>query len=188
MDCLHHCPACGREFKHILDYPRVRILAFERLPIPESVDYWSAAVAEKRLARRRAEPLGPDAAGGRRQAGINMTPVIAQACNTGEVQEYLARLEALSGREIAPHELLPPLAADGYFKWAYPVAKTGIYLSLSDSEAPTDDTRVAEVEVHCDGPNMGSAGGPTFQPLGAIARLRYQGLLAAGFVGSGGTQ
>ena len=46
-----------REFKHILDYPCVRILAFERLPIPEAVDYWSAAVAEKRQVRRKMEPL-----------------------------------------------------------------------------------------------------------------------------------
>lgn len=34
----HHCPTCGREFKDILDYPRVRILDFARLPIPEAVD------------------------------------------------------------------------------------------------------------------------------------------------------
>ena len=183
MGYLHRCPACGREFKQILDYPRVRILAFERLPIPEALDYWSAGAAEKHLARRKAEPFDSDAPGGRpeglhRQDGINMTPLIARACNTGEVQDYFARLAALCGREVAPQGLLPPLPAHGHFKWAYPVAEMGIYLSLSDSKAPVDDARVAEVQVHCDGPNLGSAGGPTLQPLGAIARLRYQGLLA----------
>ena len=35
--------------------------------------------------------------------------------------------------------------------------------------------------MYCDGPNLGSAGGPTLQPLGAIARLHYRGLLAEGF-------
>ena len=185
MSFLHHCPACGRQFKHVLDYPRVRILDFERLPIPEAVDCWSDAAAEKRLSRLRAERLGPDALGGsgpeglRRQDGINMTPLIARACDTSEVQDYLARLAALRGREVAPQELLPPLAAHGYFKWAYPVAETGVYLSLSDSDAPADDARAAEVQVHCDGPNLGSAGGPTLQPLGAVARLRYEGLLAS---------
>ncbi len=185
MDSLHHCPACGREFKHILDYPRVRILTFERLPIPEAVDSWSDAAAEKRLSRLQAERFSPDAAGGSQQEelhrrdGINMTPQIARACNTREVQDYLARLMALCGREVAPQELVPPLVAHGHFKWAYPVEETGIYLSLSDAEAPADDARVAEVQVHCDGPNLGSAGGPTLQPLGAIARLHYRGLLAS---------
>lgn len=185
----HHCPACGREFKHILEYPRVRVLGCERLPIPEAVDYWSAAAVEKKMARRRGEQqefAAPGEAGEewlRRQDGINMTPVVAEALNRAAVQEYLARLTELAGQEVAPQELLPPLAAHGYFKWAYPVAETGLYLSLSDSEAPTDDARLAEVQVHCEGPNLGSAGGATLQPLGAIARLRYQGLLAAGYVG-----
>ena len=183
MNSLHHCPACGREFTHILDYPRVRIVGFERLPIPEAVDCWSEAAAEKRLSRWRAERFGPDAPPDgqqeelRRQDGINMTPLIARACDVSEVQDYLARLAALRGREVAPQELLPPLAAHGRFRWAYRVAETGIYLSLSDAEAPADDARVAEIQVHCDGPNLGSAGGPTLQALGAVARLRYEGLL-----------
>ena len=80
-------------------------------------------------------------------------------------------------REVEPRELLPPLAAHGIFKRAYPVGDTGIYLALSDAEASTGAGRVAEVEVLCDGPNMGSAGGPTLQSLGAVARLRYEGLL-----------
>ena len=179
MSSLHHCPACGREFKHILDYPRVRILTFERLPIPEAVDCWSGAAAEKRLSRLRAEGFGRDASLGGRQDGINMTPQIARASDANEVQEYLACLAAFCGREVAPQELLPPLAAHGRFKWAYPVAETGIYLSLAESEAPADSARMAEVQVHCEGPNLGSAGGSTLQPLGAIARLRYEGLLAS---------
>src|SRR6266852_7892510 len=36
-----HYPACGRGFASILDYPRVRILVFERLAIPEVLDSWS---------------------------------------------------------------------------------------------------------------------------------------------------
>jgi hypothetical protein len=185
----HHCPACRREFKHILEYPRVRVLGCERLPIPEAVDYWSTAAIEKKMARRRAEQqdFAAPGAGGeewlRRKEGINMTPVIAEIVNRPEIEDYLARLAALVGQEVAPQGLLPPLAPHGYFKWAYPIAKTGVYLSLSESEQAVSDARAAEVQLHCDGPNLGSAGGPTLQPLGAIARLRYQGLLAAGFAG-----
>lgn len=178
MNQEHHCPACGREFKSILDYPVVRILSFERLPIPEAMDYLSGAAAAKRLAQQRMEQVGPEAGW---LDGINLTPAIARACDTGEVQDYLNRLSTLSDQEVAPHQLLPSLQAHRYFKWAYPVADTGIYLSLSDSDAPASGGRTAEVQVHCAGPNFGSAGGPTLQPLGAIARLRYQGLLAEGF-------
>jgi hypothetical protein len=177
MTTPHNCPCCGREFKDILDYPHVRVLDFERLPIPEAVDTFSDAAAEKRMARRRAERSNPDAFAGLREDGINMTPVIAQACERPDVQDYFARLAAMPGREVEPRELLPPFPAHGIFTRAFPVGDTGIYLVLSDAEATTETDRVAEVEVLCDGPNMGSAGGPTLQSLGAVARLRYEGLL-----------
>lgn len=185
MDSLHRCPTCGREFKGIADYPRVRISECERLSIPEAVDSWSDAAGVRRLAQLRTEHSRPDAPPGglpeelRREDGINMTPRIGAAVNTSAVQDYLARLATLVGREVAPRELLPPLAPHGRFVWAYPVAKTGIYLSLSDAEAPGENARAAEVQVHCDGPNLGSAGGPTLQPLGAVARLRYVELLTS---------
>lgn len=152
-----HCPACGRVFRSILDYPRVRILAFERLAIPEALDTL----------------LSP--------GGINRTPQIARACGTPEVRDYLARLATKTGHEVAPADLSPPFKPSDRFKWAYPIGDTGIYLALADAAVQTGDERAAEVQVHCDGPNLGSAGGPTLQPLGAIALLRYQGLLAEGF-------
>jgi hypothetical protein len=174
MSESHCCPACGRPFKSLLDYPRVRIIGFERLPVPEAMDTFSAEATRRRLSRVRSLKDDPASL---MAGGINMTPEIERACSTREVQEYLARLASLVGRELNPHELLPPLPAHGYFKWAYPVPGTAIYLSLSEAEATSEQERVAEVEVHCEGPNMGSAGGPTLQPLGAVARLRYEGLL-----------
>ena len=87
----------------------------------------------------------------------------------------------MPGQEVPPRKLLPPLKPSGRFKWAYPAGDTGIYLSLADAVVQTGDTGTAEIQVHCDGPNLGSAGGPTLQPLGAIARLHYQGLLVEGF-------
>jgi hypothetical protein len=87
----------------------------------------------------------------------------------------------MPGQEVAPRQPLPPLKPSGRFNWAYPVANTGIYLSLTDSAAQSEEKRTAEVRVHCDGPNLGSAGGPTLQPLGAIALLHYRGLLTKGF-------
>jgi hypothetical protein len=170
----HSCPACGRDFESILDYPRVRVISFERLPIPEAVDTMSRAAASKRLARRREKPgdeyeLSAD--------GINMTPAIERACNTVVARDYFERLANAIGREVSPRELLPPLEPHCRFKWAFPVADSGIYLSLAESEVAFEEGRVAEVRVHCDGPNLGSAGGPTLQLLGAVARFEYEGML-----------
>lgn len=171
------CPACGRAFASILDYSCVRILAFERLPIPEALDYLSPAAAAKTLKRSR-ESFEPSTWS---PEGINRTPEIARACDTPEVREYLAGLAAMPGQEVAPAQLLPPLKPSTRFKWAYPVGNTCIYLSLADATAQAEENkRTAEVRVYCDGPNLGSAGGPTLQPLGAIALLHYQGLLAEG--------
>jgi len=174
----HHCPACGREFKRILDYPRVQVCCFERLPIPEAVDTMSGAAAEKQLARQRREGTAKfEVSAG----GINMTPAIEQACSAPEVQQYFECLARLVGEVVEPRRLLPPLAAHGRFKWAYPVADTGICLSLREAENVGGQRRAAEVQVHCTGPNLGSAGGPTLQSLGAVARLEYEGLLEEGF-------
>lgn len=172
------CPACGRQFQNILDYPYVRIMSFERMPIPEAIDYTSGTAAEKRLAKQRTKSHGLN---GIMHDGINMTPKIELACNTAEVLKYLTHLSALSGQEVIPNKLLPPYKAHGYFKWAYPVSDTGIYLSMTDSSPPIDGKGMAEIQLHCAGPNLGSAGGPTLQKLGTIARIHYQGLLAKAF-------
>jgi hypothetical protein len=169
------CPTCQRAFKTAFDYPRLRILAFERLPIPEAVDTMSDTAAEMQLKRFRQK--------GRslthwHDAGINMTPEIERACGMPEMQAYLGQLAALVGQEVAPKQLKPDWKADGRFRWAHRIPGTRLYVSVAESEKQPETGRVAEVQVHCDGPNLGSAGGPTLQLLGGIARLQYEGLLA----------
>lgn len=170
---VDHCPACRRPFTGILDYPIVRVLSVERLPVPEAVDYHSAAAVEKGLKRRRVEADVPKWM----SEGINRTPEIAAMLTRPEIEKYLADLAAISGQEVDPHQLLPPLKPSGYFKWAYPIGDTCLYLSLNEHEIGSAGDRTAQVLVHCDGPNMGSAGGPTLRVLGAIALVHYQGLL-----------
>lgn len=172
------CPCCQRPFRSILDYPRIRVLSFERLPLPEAVDTMSDAAAAKWLARRR--KADADDLSAHRQDGINMTPEIDQACSSPSVADFLQRLSRVVGKTLKPKRLLPTLPAHGMFKWAYPIPGTGLYLSLGEAEDPSPDKTAAEVQIHCKGPNFGSAGGPTMQLLGPIARLAYQGLLADG--------
>ena len=104
-----------------------------------------------------------------------MTPAIAEASNRPEVQAYFDQLSQLVNQEVAPTRLLPALRAHGLFRWVYPVEETGLYLALKEAEPPTEGERVATVQIYCDGPNMGSAGGPTLQALGPIAQIRYRG-------------
>ena len=65
----------------------------------------------------------------------------------------------------------------GQFKFAHPIPETKLFLSLTEEKADNPSAGVADVEVYCDGPNLGSAGGPTLLALGAIGRIHYQGLL-----------
>jgi hypothetical protein len=168
----HCCPCCGRPFTAVFDYPRVRVLAFGRLPLPEAIDDISDAAAQKAQEFYRKKPSEPV-----RPRGINMTPEIERACQTIAVKEYLDHLAALTGREISPSELLPPFPADRVFKGAYPVPETPIFLGLAEGDLSPEGTTTTEVEALCKGPSLGSAGGPTLMRLGAIARLTYEGIL-----------
>lgn len=172
----HVCPACQRPFRKILDYPQVRVLSFERLPVPEAVDTMSEAAAKKQLARKRRDALADPSS--LWHDGINLTPQIEQACNLPQVVQYFRRLQGAVGKVVKPRRLLPTKPSDTVFKFAYPIAETGLYLALDESDEPSDDHRLADVEILCEGPNLGSAGGPTLQSLGPIARIAYEGLLA----------
>ena len=171
----HLCPCCNREFKGIFDYPRVLIISFEMLPIPEALDYHSAEAAKKRSKITAEDISDPSRIVWR---GINMTPEISRACEQADVKEYLEKLSGLTGNEISPKNLLPSFKSHSIFKWAYPVQNTNVLLSLKDDELPSAEEGIAKIKLHCQGRNLGSAGGPTLQPLGAIALLKYKGLLS----------
>lgn len=169
---LPYCTCCGRPFRNLFDYPRVRIIAFERLPVPEAVDSLSDAAAEKWLTRQRA--------GLRRQSsseGINLTPEIEQACRAQEVSCYLDRLAAMVGHEVEPAALLPSFPAHTRFQESYPIPETRLLLAIEEAEDSSSPRRTAEIQVLCAGPNLGSAGGPTLQFLGPISRITYEGLV-----------
>jgi hypothetical protein len=177
MNLHNKCPACHRAFESVFDYPAIKVTGFEQLPIPEAIDDMSAAAAERRLLAMRNVPGTQNIP---RAGGINLTPAIERACNKTLAQEYLLQLKSLVGMEVSPQALLPRIPPDRLFRRAYPIDDTGIYISVDDSKPNEAGERHAEVGVYCEGPNLGSAGGPTLQRLGAIAIVRYEGLLAEG--------
>ena len=63
-----------------------------------------------------------------------MTPGIEEACRRPEAVTYLDHLAWLVGREAEPQELLPPWPAHGYFKRAYPIRETRLFISLHECD------------------------------------------------------
>ncbi len=166
---VQQCPCCERPFKSILDFPLVFVKDVEVLAVPEVMDSASeeAATAWTRLAN---DPSGPRMV----QPGINRTPEVAVAYE--KLRNYFLVLSSYKGQTVAPDKLNPPFMPDRYFRWAFPVPDTDLFVSLREQET-TAPERTCEVEIHGRGPNLGSAGGPTLQPFGPVARIAYEGRL-----------
>lgn len=167
------CPTCLRPFERMLDYPLILVRAIEVHSVSEVIDYLSEEAQIARIAQGRTMDEESQR-GTLRFQGINRTPEIAAAYESEPVQKYVQALKNHQGKIIPPRELLPKLEVDKYFKSAYPLPGTKLYLTLSDATAPQAE-RMCRVIYCCKGPNLGSAGGPTLQHLAALARIHYEG-------------
>ncbi len=88
---------------------------------------------------------------------------------------YLDSLEGLVGREVPKAELLRQFPRDGYFRFAFNIPDT-VYKLMFDEKGKTPaGLRVAELQLMGEGPNLGSAGGPTIQGLAKVGHLEYEG-------------
>lgn len=170
---VDRCSCCLRAFEKMQDYPLILVRRVERLPLPEFMDHFSAEAAQLQLQLYREERQDPNRLW---SAGINRTPEIAAAYESEEVQKYLRFLESHQGQEVAPDELAPQSTSHAYFKGTYPIPDTRILLSLLEGE-PEGAERICSVMFLGEGPNLGSAGGPTLQLYGAVANVRYEGRL-----------
>jgi hypothetical protein len=166
---VQQCPCCERPFKSILDFPLVFVKDVEVLAVPEVVDSASEEAARAWI-RQANNPANPRET----RPGINRTPEVAVAYE--KLQDYFRSLVTYKGQTVAPDKLNPLFAPDRYFRWAYPIPGTDLFVSLRNQETTASD-RTCEVEIHGRGPNLGSAGGPTLQPFGPVARITYEGHL-----------
>jgi hypothetical protein len=161
---------CGRPFESVFDFPRVRVISVRRLPLPEAID--SLSDEAYRRGRARGDPSRAA-----REGSVNLTPEIEHACELAVVRAYFDKLDRLVQQVIAPNELLPPWKADSYFRSTYPLPGTRLWLAIDESEEQNGEYRAATLDVLSEGPNMGSAGGPTLQVLGSLVRIEYEGVL-----------
>lgn len=167
------CPTCLRPFEKMLDYPLILVRNVEIHPVSEVIDYFSEEALRARIHRGRALDDQSSVTDLSLQ-GINRTPEIAAVYESEPVQKYFQLLQNQQGKLLPPHELLPKLKPDKYFKQAYPLPGTKLYLVLSE-DASHGVERTCRVVYCCEGPNLGSAGGPTLQHLAALASIYYEG-------------
>lgn len=171
------CPTCLRPFEKLLDYPKVLVRKVEIHRVDEVIDWLSEEAQKVRLASEHALDGGLLERNLSLQ-GINRTPEISVAYESKPVQTYFRTLQSLEGKIVSPRELLPRLEPDKYFKRAYPLPGTKLYLTLSEATRQRTG-RISQVMCCSKGPNLGSAGGPTLQHLAALASIHYEGRLGA---------
>lgn len=97
------------------------------------------------------------------------------------LREYLESLQQMVGQEVPTREVFPKWQQH-YFPSVFHVPSgLGVpnadrfLLRLSESEGRPTEYRVAEVGIWGDGPNMGSAGGPTIQRILPVGAFSYEG-------------
>lgn len=156
----------------MLDYPFVLVRKVEVHPLAEVMDD-SSEDALQAMTRPERAPDADLLDQHPRHRGINRTPEIAAARELRPLRDYLDALRNQEGKVLSPRELLPILEPDKYFRWAYPLPETRLYLGLSEEGRGAE--RICHVLWYCKGPNLGSAGGPTLQPLTALASIYYTG-------------
>lgn len=173
MGAVDKCPTCLRPFEKMPDYPLIFVRKVEVHPVSEVLDYLSPEAHEVKIAREHV--LGDESHELKlRLQGINRTPEIAAAYETEPVKKYFQALKSYEGKLMSPDELVPKLVSDKYFKGAYPLPGTKLYLTLSEAK-PKRESRISQVICCCKGPNLGSAGGPTLLHLAALASVHYEG-------------
>jgi hypothetical protein len=157
----------------MLDYPFVFVRKVEVHPVSEVLDYLSPEASEAKIACERA--FGGELPETKLSLqGINRTPELAAAYESEPVQKYFQAIKIQEGTVIRSRDLLPQLEPDRYFKGAYPLPGTRLYLTLSEAD-PRQGHGVSQVICCCKGPNLGSAGGPTLLHLAALASIHYDG-------------
>jgi len=123
------------------------------------------------------------AGGDRYERQINHAPAMrALLEQNAPLREYLEGLQQMAGQEVPTREVFPKWQQQHYFPSVFQVPSgfgvpnaDRFLLRFSEDEQSATEYRVAEVGIWGDGPNMGSAGGPTIQRILPIGVLDYEG-------------
>ncbi|MBS3086897.1 hypothetical protein J4422_04310 [Candidatus Pacearchaeota archaeon] len=193
------CPTCEREFQGLQDYPLIYVAKFERVEIPTDLvlPFYDAAIfvgpnsdaVNKRPPQEVLEFFkknerekgyvhngwkwslkGKWDIGNYHREQPDQRPIVVAKLNP-----YLETLDSLVGKEVEKSQLLPNFEREGYFRYAFNIPDTAYQLMFYEQEKTPVGLRIAELKLMGEGPNLGSAGGPTIQALAKIGHLEYEG-------------
>tara|TARA_Y100000310_G_C20421989_1_gene687112 strand:- start:113 stop:721 length:609 start_codon:yes stop_codon:yes gene_type:complete len=196
---VDECPTCEREFQKLDDYPLIYVASFDRSDIPADLKFpfydWTVFVGPNSEAgnerppeavldffkgNKKAEEFeyqgwkwtkqGKWDRGSYHRENLDQREIIVASLNP-----YLDNLEGLVGKEVPRAELLPQFPKDGYFSYSFGIPDTAYQLMFSEEGKNPAGLRIAELHIMGEGPNLGSAGGPTIQSLAQVGKLGYEG-------------
>lgn len=194
------CPTCDRKFERAEDYPLIYVAKFERVEIPADLVLpffdWDVFVGPNSECTRNKKPpkavldsfkknpkqesyvnegwkwalRGKWDTGSYHREQLDQRPIVV-----AELDPYLKKLEGLVGKEVPKTEILPQFDKDGCFRYAFNIPGTAYQLFFDEQEKTPAGLRNTMLQLMGEGPNLGSAGGPTIQALASIGRLEYEG-------------
>ena len=193
------CPTCEREFQSLEDCPLIYVSIFNRGSIPTDLKFpfydWTIFVGPNSEAcnerppaevlkffksNKKAKEFGYDGwkwtlegkweNGHYHRENPDQKEIIVARLNP-----YLDSLDSLVGREVPKADLLPQFPGDGCFRYAFGIPDTAYQLMFDEQGKTLAGLRIAELQLMGEGPNLGSAGGPTIQSLAKVGHLEYEG-------------
>jgi len=196
---VDQCPTCEREFQRLDDYPLIYVASFDRMEIPADLKFPfynrvvfvgpnseasnerpPEAVLDFFKGNKKAEEFeyegwkwtkrGKWDTGSYNRQNLDQRKIIIASLNP-----YLDDLEGLVGKEVPRAELLPQFPRDGYFSYSFKIPDTAYQLMFDEQGKTPAGLRITELRLMGEGPNFGSAGGPTIQSLAQVGKLGYEG-------------
>lgn len=146
---IKKCPTCEHEIKGIMNYPQVIVNSIkEEVVFAYSVWGWD-----------------PD------EMASKLSAIVSQVLQLKEVQSYFNIFKSLVGKMISPIDIKPPyviMEGNNLF-WCEGHC---FHLKIQDVKEG-----ICNIVILTDGPNLGSAGGPTLSTLASLATIHYVGKL-----------
>ncbi|MFC1697725.1 hypothetical protein ACFL1H_05305 [Nanoarchaeota archaeon] len=192
------CPCCDKELKKLSDYPLVYIKDFKRIELPSDLVFpyhdheiyvepghphcnkkVPIEVFDYFKKNNKAESFEFEEWKWTKKQGDHYyrSQDDQRELIVNNLKDYFDKLESYVGKEVPTKEFLPPFDKDGYFNFAYQIPDTAYPIMFSDIDNPPEDYKISVIKIMGEGPNFGSAGGPTLSSLANLAKVEYEGRL-----------
>ena len=104
----------------------------------------------------------------------NYSAIIKKLIEKSRLTNYFKSLEQLVGKEVQRAQIFPKFEKDEYFRCTFEIPGTDYNLGFSENKT-RKGIRKAKLIIMGQGPNLGSAGGPTLSELLTVGKIEYEG-------------